>query len=205
MVYAKGTSVNVDKTRIEIEGLLRKHGADRLANFSESGKAIVVFEAKGRRLRFDLPLPTGTTNRDDQRRRERAYNVEPEIGARVRHTVTNEFGVICRENKSSGHYVQVRFDGQKHRSPCHPTELEYLATPALVAKGPNMTRRPECTKLELAACSDVIGELIACDQHGNGRSNKVWTGHIYGLPLEFPNMREVFAWAKAQGYDVVRR
>lgn len=59
----------------------------------------------------------------------RTYNVQPEIGARVRHTVINKFGVVCREDKSAGHYVQVRFDGQKHRSPCHPTELEYLPAP----------------------------------------------------------------------------
>lgn len=58
----------------------------------------------------------------------RAYGVSPEIGARVQHTVTKRFGVIAREDKSQGHYVQVRFDGQKHRSPCHPTELDYRPT-----------------------------------------------------------------------------
>ena len=55
----------------------------------------------------------------------RAYGVEPIVGQRVTHTVTRKSGVIAREDKSQGHYVQVRFDGQKHTLPCHPTELDY--------------------------------------------------------------------------------
>lgn len=59
---------------------------------------------------------------------KRAYNVSPEIGARVQHTVTKRYGVIAREDTSQGHYVQVRFDGWRHRMPCHPTELDYAPT-----------------------------------------------------------------------------
>ncbi len=55
----------------------------------------------------------------------RTYDVSPVIGGRVTHTVTKKSGVIAREDKSQGHYVQVRFDGMKHVLPCHPTELEY--------------------------------------------------------------------------------
>lgn len=55
----------------------------------------------------------------------RTYNVDPQIGQRVKHTVTGNSGVISREDRSAGHYVQVRFDGKKHPLPCHPTELEY--------------------------------------------------------------------------------
>lgn len=57
MPYASKTDVPVDRTRIEIERTLLKYGADRFAYFTETGKAIIVFEAKDRRLRFDLPLP----------------------------------------------------------------------------------------------------------------------------------------------------
>ena len=56
---------------------------------------------------------------------KRAYNVNPEVGGRVYHTVTKEHGTIARENPSSGHYVMVKFDGAPFSSPCHPTELEY--------------------------------------------------------------------------------
>lgn len=56
---------------------------------------------------------------------KRTYGVDPEPGQAVTHTVTGKGGVIARENKGQSHYVQVRFDGQRHTLPCHPTELEY--------------------------------------------------------------------------------
>jgi hypothetical protein len=59
---------------------------------------------------------------------KRAYSVDPVVGQRVTHTVTGKSGEIGREDKSQGHYVMVRFDGMKHRLPCHPTELDYGAS-----------------------------------------------------------------------------
>lgn len=56
---------------------------------------------------------------------KRSYTFQPQIGRRVKHTVTGKSGVISREDRSAGHYVQVRFDGQNHALPCHPMELEY--------------------------------------------------------------------------------
>lgn len=58
---------------------------------------------------------------------KRAYGVNPKVGYRVRHKITNNMGTISRSGRSQQHYVQVRFDGLKHSRPCHPTELEYLA------------------------------------------------------------------------------
>ena len=54
-----------------------------------------------------------------------AYAVDPRIGQRVRHLETGRSGVIAREKPSAAHYVQVRFDGDKHALPCHPTALDY--------------------------------------------------------------------------------
>lgn len=56
---------------------------------------------------------------------KRTYSVSPQVGARVRHLETGRCGAIMRENKSQSHYVMVRFDGQKHSLPCHPTALDY--------------------------------------------------------------------------------
>jgi hypothetical protein len=56
----------------------------------------------------------------------RAYDVDPVVGARVRHQVTGKEGVIRPECPGMGHYVQVRFDGERLPAPCHPTELDYL-------------------------------------------------------------------------------
>jgi hypothetical protein len=57
---------------------------------------------------------------------KRAYGHEPIVGNRVRHTVIKKFGRIARENPSQGHYVMVKFKGEKHSSPCHPDELDYF-------------------------------------------------------------------------------
>lgn len=56
---------------------------------------------------------------------KRTYSFVPKVGRRVRHTVTTNYGVICPEDRSQGHYVMVKFDGKKFSLPCHPGELEY--------------------------------------------------------------------------------
>ena len=69
--YAANTKVPVDQTRNEIERTLARYGASRFAYFSEDGRAIIVFEAEDRRLRFDLPLPQGETDKIAQQRRQK--------------------------------------------------------------------------------------------------------------------------------------
>jgi hypothetical protein len=59
----------------------------------------------------------------------RAYGVDPKVGQRVRHLEIDRFGTIVQENKSASHYVQVKLDGQRFASPCHPAALEYLDHP----------------------------------------------------------------------------
>lgn len=54
----------------------------------------------------------------------RMYGVDPVIGARVRHTEIDREGVIIRP-RPEDQYVHVRLDGEKHRSRCHPTALDY--------------------------------------------------------------------------------
>lgn len=71
MAYAEHTKVPVDQTKTEIERTLVRYGADRFAYFTEAGKAVIVFEAKDRRLRFDLPLPAGETDKDEKARRQK--------------------------------------------------------------------------------------------------------------------------------------
>lgn len=59
MSYAKGTSVPVERTRVELERLLVKHGATQHAVGSdlERGVASVMFTMVGRRVRLTVPLP----------------------------------------------------------------------------------------------------------------------------------------------------
>lgn len=71
MTYAEKTKVPIDKTKAEIEKTLARYGADRFAYFTEPGKAIVVFEVLNRRVRFDLPVPDGSGETGDRKRRIR--------------------------------------------------------------------------------------------------------------------------------------
>lgn len=71
MAFAEKTRVPVEQTRNEIERTLTRYGANRFAYFTEPGKAIIVFEANGRRLRFDLPVPAGDGDKDKQVARQK--------------------------------------------------------------------------------------------------------------------------------------
>lgn len=61
--FAEGTTVSVEKSRAEIEGLIVRYGATSSAFMTGPGKAIIVFEAKQRRVMFTLMLP----NLDDRK------------------------------------------------------------------------------------------------------------------------------------------
>lgn len=57
-MYAKGTDVSVSKSKAEIESTLHRYGASAIGSFVSTDRATIMFEAKDRRLRFDLPLPS---------------------------------------------------------------------------------------------------------------------------------------------------
>lgn len=56
--YAQNTTVNVDRSRMEVHKILRKHGASRVADAWEPGRAAIQFEINGRVARLSVPLPT---------------------------------------------------------------------------------------------------------------------------------------------------
>lgn len=60
MTYAKGTSVDVAKSRAEIDALLTKRGASSVAilNDTELHRAAIAFSLKGSRFRIEVPLQT---------------------------------------------------------------------------------------------------------------------------------------------------
>lgn len=65
--YAEGTSVPVDRTRGEVEKLLRKHGASGFLFGEEHGKALLAFGMRDRRLRFIVPMPEPNKTRSNER------------------------------------------------------------------------------------------------------------------------------------------
>lgn len=56
-VYASGTSVPAEKSRAEIEMILRRYGATRFMSGYDQNRAMIAFEANGRRVRFVLTMP----------------------------------------------------------------------------------------------------------------------------------------------------
>lgn len=57
MPYAERTTVTVEKSRSEIERVLKRYGAEEFAYGYDSRRAAVQFRAFGRQVRFVLPMP----------------------------------------------------------------------------------------------------------------------------------------------------
>lgn len=55
--YAKNTNVSSDLSRLEIERVLIKYGAEGFAYATINGRAMIGFNMDGRQVRFVLPLP----------------------------------------------------------------------------------------------------------------------------------------------------
>lgn len=55
--FAESTSVSVEASRSEIERLIVRYGATSTAFMNGPGRSIILFECKGRRVAFELPLP----------------------------------------------------------------------------------------------------------------------------------------------------
>lgn len=71
MAFAEKTRVPVDRTRAEIERTLMRYGASRFAYMTEGARAVIMFEAADRRIRFELPLPEGEDDKAAQQRRQK--------------------------------------------------------------------------------------------------------------------------------------
>lgn len=55
--YASTTSVSTERSRTELERILSRYGATAFGYLSQADRAVVMFEANERRIRFDIPLP----------------------------------------------------------------------------------------------------------------------------------------------------
>lgn len=55
--FAEGTQVSSEASRAEIERTLVRYGATSFAYGWETGRAVILFRAHDRHLRFNLPMP----------------------------------------------------------------------------------------------------------------------------------------------------
>ena len=57
MQYASGTSVDADRSKMEIEKTLRRYGAESFVSGWGNGQVVIGFRMKSRNIRFNLPIP----------------------------------------------------------------------------------------------------------------------------------------------------
>jgi len=70
-LYARHTKVPVERTKAEIERTVTRYGAKEFVCGTKVGKAVVMFEGQDRRLRFDVALPTGESEKEEQAKRQK--------------------------------------------------------------------------------------------------------------------------------------
>jgi hypothetical protein len=58
MAYAEKTSVPADRSRSEIERTLERYGASAFSYGWEAGRAVVMFRASDRHVKFEVSMPT---------------------------------------------------------------------------------------------------------------------------------------------------
>lgn len=64
--FAQNTEVSVERSRAEIESLIVRYGATSTAFMNAPGRAMIMFEAQGRRIVFELPLPDNSDKMFDR-------------------------------------------------------------------------------------------------------------------------------------------
>lgn len=84
-VYAKETSVPVERSRAEIESILSRYGATAFGYMADQTRAMIQFQAQERRIRFILPMPDPADKMFTRRiyRGQQTYGERPEGAARA--------------------------------------------------------------------------------------------------------------------------
>lgn len=103
MAYAENTTVPVSKSRIEIEELIRKHGAGQFASGYSGNKVMIGFTANKRQVRFIVEVPEGSTDKKtEQLERQRWRALLLVIKAKFEAI---ESGVSCFDDEFMAHIV----------------------------------------------------------------------------------------------------
>ena len=108
MAYAEKTTVPVSKTRIEIEELIRSHGAGQFVSGYNGNRVVIGFTAENRQVRFVVDIPSGKTDKQtEQIERQRWRALLLVIKAKFEAI---ESGISCFDDEFMAHIVLP--DGQ---------------------------------------------------------------------------------------------
>ena len=103
MAYAEKTTVPVSKSRMEIEELIRKHGAGQFASGYSGNRVMIGFTAYNRQVRFVVDIPKGKTQKDtEQLERQRWRALLLVIKAKFEAI---DSGVSCFDDEFLAHIV----------------------------------------------------------------------------------------------------
>jgi hypothetical protein len=69
-LFAEGTRVPVAQSVAEIERVLVRYGADSFLYGSKHDRAVIMFTAKKRNMRFELPLPRAANQSEERHAQE---------------------------------------------------------------------------------------------------------------------------------------
>lgn len=146
--YAEGTSVPIDRSIGEIRQTLERYGAEGFGYGAEDGRAMVVFKADGRLVRFVLPLPSPDDPAFTRKRRGRRParpddRYQAELRRRWRalalgikgkleavesqiQTFEEEFlaNIVMANGRTVGEWMSPQLEAQKGKT---PRLLEYAA------------------------------------------------------------------------------
>jgi len=139
--YADGTTVSVDRSISEIRQTLERYSAEGFGYGTEDGRAMVVFKAAGRLVRFVLPLPRSTDPQFTVKRRGRQpsrpterYDAEirrlwralalgikgklEAVGSGIQ-TFEEEFlaNIVMANGKTVGEWMAPQLEAQKGKMP----------------------------------------------------------------------------------------
>ncbi|GAC1496182.1 MAG: hypothetical protein NVS1B2_16080 [Vulcanimicrobiaceae bacterium] len=130
--YAATTVVSPQKSRAEIETLLERHGAASFAFGSQPDRGVLMFELKGRRIKFVVPMPvlvggyTDAKNEQLIRTRWRALllvvRAKLEAVATGVTTFEDEFlaNIVMADGSSVGEWARPQLEFMYHEGQMPP-------------------------------------------------------------------------------------
>lgn len=94
--FAAQTTVSPERSRAEIEALLRKYGADQFSSGWREGEARIQFAAHGRFVRFVLRMPDPQDKAFTQHPRYKYLKRSPEAARKAyEHAVRQRWRALC--------------------------------------------------------------------------------------------------------------
>ena len=106
--YAKNTNVTSELSRLEIERILIKYGADNFAYATANGQALIGFTMLDRQIKFILPLPKREEFRLTPTGRERSANSQCATDG-THNACSILYGAAWRAAKAMGYKKVVTY------------------------------------------------------------------------------------------------